>query len=110
MDLSAGFVQTNVQVPETDGLTSARLRAFVNGRIIQPVILQISIRSGTATGKILFHRIHSLCTLSSVLSCKANRLDEYHVHASSHHMFTMSIVSNGLVVSAPHSWGRLPHC
>lgn len=49
--LSAGFVQTDVQVLETSGLTSARLRAFVNGRILQPVTLQISILpGGTATG------------------------------------------------------------
>lgn len=49
--LTAGFVQTDVQVLETDGFTSARVRAFVNGRITQPVTLQISIQpGGTATG------------------------------------------------------------
>ncbi|CAI8049199.1 hypothetical protein GBAR_LOCUS27079, partial [Geodia barretti] len=47
--LSAGFVQTDVGQPETDGLTGARLRAFVNGRITQPVALSVSVAGGTAT-------------------------------------------------------------
>ena len=48
--LSAGFVQTDVRESETDGLSRARLRAFVNGRILVPVTLQITIVGGTATG------------------------------------------------------------
>ena len=51
MDLSAGFVITDVRVSETDRLTSARLCAFVNGQILQQVVLEISIvPGGTATG------------------------------------------------------------
>ena len=48
--LTAGFVQTVVGQTEGDRLTSARLRAFVNGRITQPVELAVSITGGTATG------------------------------------------------------------
>ena len=55
MDLSAGFVITDVRVSETDRLTSARLCAFVNGQILQQVVLEISIvPGGTATGIILY--------------------------------------------------------
>ena len=50
LDLTAGFVQTDIQVLETDGLTSARLRAFVNGKIVEPVILTFTVTGGTATG------------------------------------------------------------
>lgn len=39
-----------MQELDNNQLTSARLRAFVNGRIVQPVTLQISIVGGTATG------------------------------------------------------------
>ena len=49
-NLSAGFVQTQYSVLETDGLNGVTVCAFINGNINQNIVLSLSVSGGNATG------------------------------------------------------------
>ena len=49
-DLSAGFVQTQYSVLETDVLEGVTVCAFINGNINQNIVLSLSVSGGNATG------------------------------------------------------------